>query len=226
MSSGPTSMRLQRKFSYYRQCKFHWFLSKYGYVGLLVSLLQIFLEPLRYLTCLSFLAFLLMTMGQGDLKVRSHPCQSWEWDPGQRSHLLDCFPKFGDLGEGAFKGCWNPAFAPQKFISRNMKSLGFSVTHRGRGKTACSISSCNRSLSQPQPGWSWQENVPSPLLVWPPEVMEVSLRRPSPLAEQLVQLSSWPPGALLTHLISQSIWISYGGCIASTALSTKVRWSR
>ena len=76
MSSDPTSMRLQRKFSYYRQCKFHWFLSKHRYVGLLVSLLQVFLEPLRYLTCPCSLAFLLMTMGQRDLKVRRHPCQS------------------------------------------------------------------------------------------------------------------------------------------------------
>ena len=53
MSSDPTSMRLQKKFSYYRQCKFHWFLSKHRYVGLLVSLLQVFLEPLRsYLSLL------------------------------------------------------------------------------------------------------------------------------------------------------------------------------
>lgn len=141
-----------------------------------------FLESLRYLTCVCrgpcSSGFLLITMGQRDLRVRPHPYHSWEWDPCQGSHLSGlAFPSLQIWGRGLSKdaGTWR---VPHRNLSPGTWScwVCFSVTHRRRGKTASSISSCNCSLRQPRPVWSWAGKQPLfPLLVWPLEVTEVSL---------------------------------------------------
>ena len=103
------------------------------------------------------------------------------------------------------------------------------MTHRGRRKTACSISSCNRSLLQPWPGWSWQENAPFPLLVWPLEVIEVSLSkapfspcRAAGAVEFLTTRSPSDPSDLPEHM--DFIWGLYS--LHCSSYKSEVDWIR
>lgn len=98
------------------------------------------------------------------------------------------------------------------------------MTHRGKGKTGFSISSCECSLQRLRPVWSWVGKLPLLfLLFWLLEVTEVSLSEVpcSPRRSAGADESRWPEAPLIiAHF--QSVCISSEGHPAPAALSRRM----
>uniref|UniRef100_A0A2K5CEL5 Uncharacterized protein n=1 Tax=Aotus nancymaae TaxID=37293 RepID=A0A2K5CEL5_AOTNA len=99
------------------------------------------------------------------------------------------------------------------FVTRNLRLLCFSVTHRGRGKDSpLHFFLCYLLHQETSP-------IPSPGL--PPALLRETFVSEGPLSH----LADQPPGALI-HLHSQNARISFGAIQPPLLLVDEIRWNR